>query len=189
MNTLHLFAGAGGGIIADMLLGHHPVGAVEIDPFCRKVLLARQAEGWIPSFPIYEDVCSFDGSEISERVDCVCGGFPCQDISASGLGAGITGAKSGLFFELARICRNLRPEYIFLENSPFIVSRGLNSVLGELASMGYDAEWCCLPASWVGAWHRRERWWCLCKRERERERERDYRRRPPATANRPDLAT
>ncbi len=86
MNTLHLFAGAGGGIIADMILGHTPVGAVEIDPFCRKVLQMRQDEGWLPKFPIFEDVRSFNGSEIKEKVDCVCGGFPCQDISSAGRG-------------------------------------------------------------------------------------------------------
>ena len=172
MRTLHLFAGAGGGIIADMLLGHIPVGAVEIDPFCRQVLQARQDEGWLPRFPIYEDVKQFDGTDFRGQVDCVSGGFPCQDISACGNGVGITGERSGLFFELSRICRNIRPEFIFLENSPCLVSRGLDAVLGELASMRYDAEWLCLPASAVGAWHRRDRWWCLA-RERERERERE----------------
>lgn len=176
MNTLHLFAGAGGGIIADMMLGHTPVGAVEIDPFCRKVLQMRQDEGWLPKFPIFEDVKDFNGNEIQERVDCVCGGFPCQDISSAGCGGGITGARSGLFFELTRICRNIRPRYIFLENSPFIISRGLDAVLCEIAEMGYDAEWCCLSAADVGAWHGRERWWCLCKdRERERESNNDVR--------------
>lgn len=166
MNNLHLFAGTGGGIIADMILGHTPVGAVEIDPFCRKVLQMRQEEGWLPRFPIFEDVRSFRGDEIQKRVDCVSGGFPCQDISSAGRGAGIHGERSSLFFELARICRAIRPNYIFLENSPAIISRGLDTVLGEIAEMGYDAEWCVLSAADLGAWHRRERWWCLCKRER-----------------------
>lgn len=165
LNTLHLFAGAGGGIIADLMMGHTPVGAVEIDDYCCKILEQRQKDGWLPNFPIFKDVKDFDGSEISERVDVVCGGFPCQDISCAGKGKGIEGKRSGLFFELARICRNIRPRYIFLENSPFIVTRGLNIVLSEISSMGYDAEWCCLPAIEVGAWHRRERWWCLCKQE------------------------
>ena len=86
MNTLHLFAGAGGGIIADMMLGHTPVGAVEIDDYCFKVLEQRQKDGWLPKFPIFRDVREFDGAEISECVDCVCGGFPCQDISCAGKG-------------------------------------------------------------------------------------------------------
>ena len=163
LNTLHLFAGAGGGIIADMMMGHNPVGAVEIDEYCCKILEQRQKDGWLPAFPIFKDVKEFDGSEIQEKVDVVCGGFPCQDISCAGKGAGITGTRSGLFYELTRICRNLRPRYLFLENSPFIVTRGLDAVLREISEMGYDAEWCCLPASEVGAWHKRERWWCLCK--------------------------
>lgn len=163
MNTLHLFAGTGGGIIADMMLGHTPVGAVEINPYCRKILKARQRDGWIPKFPIFKDVKRFNGTEISKRVDCVSGGFPCQDISCAGKGAGITGARSRLFYELTRICRNLRPRYIFLENSPQIINKGIEAVLAEISEMGYDAEWCCLAAADVGAWHIRNRWWCLCK--------------------------
>ena len=163
MNTLHLFAGAGGGIIADMMLGHCPVGAVEIDEYCRKVLRARQDDGLLPQFPIFKDVKEFHGNEIGERVDMVCAGFPCQDISVSGKGVGIEGDRSGLFFELVRICRNLRPKYIFLENSPAIVCRGLDRVLEEISLLRYDAEWLCLRASDVGAWHQRNRWWCLCR--------------------------
>lgn len=166
MKTLHLFAGAGGGIIADMILGHTPICAVEIDPYCRSILRQRQEDGLLPYFPIYEDVRYFDGFDYKGLVDCVCGGFPCQDISPCGNGEGITGKRSGLFFELTRICRNIRPRYIFLENSPFIISRGLDSILGEIASMRYDSEWLCLPASSVGAKHERMRWWCLC-RDRE----------------------
>ncbi len=165
MQTLHLFAGAGGGILADLLLGHRPVGAVEIDPFCRKVLYYRQQDGWLPKFPIFKDVKTFNGTEIRRRVDMVAGGFPCQDISCAGRRVGIHGSRSGLFFELTRICRQLRPRFIFLENSPNIITRGLDVVLGEIAEMGYDAEWVCLPASEVGAWHKRDRWWCLCQRQ------------------------
>lgn len=159
--TLHLFAGAGGGIVADMMLGHTPVGAVEIDEYCRKVLKQRQADGWLPKFPVYTDVKEYTGYEV-EEVDMVCGGFPCQDISAAGKGAGINGERSGLFYEITRICSVIRPRFIFLENSPAIVARGLDSVLGEISKIGYDAEWLCLSASDVGAYHKRERWWCLC---------------------------
>lgn len=92
LQTLHLFAGAGGGIIADMLLGHRPVGAVEINKHCRRVLHQRQQDGWLPKFPIYKDIKEFQGNEIQKRVDVISGGFPCQDISSAGKGAGIYGA-------------------------------------------------------------------------------------------------
>lgn len=162
MKTLHLFAGAGGGIIADMMMGHTPVAAVEIDEYCHKVLLMRQKDGFLPQFPIFKDVRDFVYDDKFGMVDCICAGFPCQDISVAGKGLGIAGKKSGLFFELVRIVREIRPDIVFLENSPAIVTRGLNRVLGEMAALGYDAEWCCLSARACGAWHKRDRWWCLC---------------------------
>lgn len=161
MKTLHLFAGAGGGIIADMMLGHTPVAAVEIDPFCREVLKARQRDGWLPEFEIFEDVRDFNGKDFRGKVDCICGGFPCQDISCAGKGEGIHGERSGLFFEMARIVREARPGYVFMENSPNIVCRGIEAVLWEMDAMGYDARWCVLSAAAVGALHRRDRWWGL----------------------------
>jgi hypothetical protein len=88
MNELHLFAGAGGGILGGILLGHTPVCAVEIEPYCRKVLLQRQRDGILPKFPIWDDVTTFDGTPWRGKVDVVCGGFPCQDISIAGGGAG-----------------------------------------------------------------------------------------------------
>jgi DNA (cytosine-5)-methyltransferase 1 len=163
MKTMHLFAGAGGGIVADMMLGHTPICAVEIKPFCRQVLRQRQKDGFLPPFPIYSDVRSISGAEYKGVVDMVCGGFPCQDISSANVYAvGISGKRSGLFFELARICSDIRPRFIFLENSPRIIQRGLDTVLGTVASMGYNAEWGCLGAGETGAWHLRKRWWCLC---------------------------
>lgn len=161
MRTLHLFAGSGGGIIADMMLGHTPVAAVEIDPFCREVLKARQRDGWLPEFEIFEDVREFDGTKWKGKVDCICGGFPCQDISCAGKGAGIHGERSGLFFEMARIVNEVRPRYVFMENSPNLVCRGIEAVLWTLAQMGYDSRWCVLSAASVGALHRRDRWWGL----------------------------
>ena len=97
MRELHLFAGAGGGILGGMLLGHTTVGAVEIEPYCRRVLLQRQRDGILPKFPIWDDVCTFDGKPWRGKVDVVCGGFPCQDISVAGKGTGITGERSGLW--------------------------------------------------------------------------------------------
>ena len=161
MNELHLFAGAGGGILGGELLGHTTVCAVEIEPYPRKVLLQRQRDGILPRFPIWDDITTFDGNPWRGRVDVVCGGFPCQDISAAGKGAGITGARSGLWGEMARVIREVRPRFVFVENSPMLTSRGLGTVLGDLAAMGFDARWCVLGACDAGAPHKRERIWIL----------------------------
>ena len=161
LNELHLFAGAGGGILGGMLLGHTTVCAVELEPYCREVLLQRQRDGILPKFPIWDDVCTFDGNPWRGKVDVVCGGFPCQDISASGSGAGITGERSGLWSEMARIIGEIRPKYIFVENSPMLTFRGLGRVLGDVSEMGYNAKWGVVGAHHVGAPHRRERIWIL----------------------------
>lgn len=161
MRELHLFAGVGGGILAGALLGHHCVGAVEIDPYCREVLRARQADGSLPAFPIHNDVRTFDRRAWRGRVDVVCGGFPCTDISLAGKGAGLAGAASSLWFEMLRIVRAVEPRYVFVENVRALVRRGLGTVLGGLADLGFDAEWEVLSAAAVGACHRRERLWVL----------------------------
>jgi DNA (cytosine-5)-methyltransferase 1 len=161
LNELHLFAGAGGGILGGMLLGHTTVCAVELEPYCRKVLLQRQRDGILPKFPIWDDVTTFDGKPWRGKVDVVAGGFPCQDISASGSGQGIEGKRSGLWGEMARIIGEIRPKYIFVENSPMLTIRGLGRVLGDLSEMGYNARWGVVGASHVGAPHRRERIWIL----------------------------
>jgi DNA (cytosine-5)-methyltransferase 1 len=113
-------------------------------------------------------------------VDVICGGFPCQDISNAGKMAGITGDRSGLFFEIIRIARELGPRYIVLENVASLLGRGMGRVLGELSAIGFDAEWHCIPASHVGAPHRRDRIWIIAyphgmrlqRGEHEREAER-----------------
>lgn len=147
MNELHLFAGGGGGILGGMLLGHTCVCAVEIEPYCRRILLQRQRDGILPRFPIWDDVRTFDGRPWRGLVDVVCGGFPCQDISSAGKGAGIEGRSSGLWSEMARIIREVRPTYAFVENSPVLTSRGLHRVLGDLAEMGFNAKWGVLGAA------------------------------------------
>jgi DNA (cytosine-5)-methyltransferase 1 len=166
MRELHLFAGAGGGILGGMLLGHTTVCAVEIEPYCRKVLLQRQRDGILPKFPIWDDVTTFDGKPWRGKVDVVAGGFPCQDISAAGKGAGITGERSGLWGEMARIIGEIRPQYAFVENSPMLTLRGLDRVLHDLSEMGYDARWGVMGASHVGAPHRRERIWITARRDK-----------------------
>jgi DNA (cytosine-5)-methyltransferase 1 len=161
LRELALFAGAGGGLLGGQLLGWHTVCAVEIDPYCRKVLLQRQRDGTLPEFPIWDDVRTFEGVPWRGAIDVISGGFPCQDISAAGRGEGISGERSGLWAEFARIIGEVGPRYVFVENSPLLVSRGLDRVLGDLAAMGYDARWGVLGACHAGAPHRRERIWIL----------------------------
>ena len=161
LNTFHLFAGAGGGILGDILLGHNPIGACEIEPYPRDVLLARQADGHLPNFPIWDDVATLDGNPWRGSVDVLCGGFPCQDISAAGKGAGITGERSGLWKEYARLIGEMRPRFVFAENSPLLRTRGLGVVLEDLAAMGYNARWGVIGAGAIGAPHKRDRMWVL----------------------------
>ena len=162
MRTLHLFSGAGGGLLADRILGHTPIAAVEWDAYCCAVLRERAAEGWFPGLRVIEgDIRDFDPSEYAGRVDCVSGGFPCQDISAAGKGAGLAGERSGLWAEFARVIGVVRPRYAFIENSPMLTLRGLDVVLCDLAALGFDAEWAVISAADAGAPHLRERIWIL----------------------------
>jgi len=161
LRTFHLFAGAGGGLLADLLLGHIPIGACEIEPYPRNVLLARQRDGILPSFPIWDDVCTLDGTPWRGSVDVLCGGFPCQDISAAGKGAGISGERSGLWKEYARLIGEMRPKFVFAENSPNLRTRGLVTVLKDLTALGYNARWCVLGAGDIKASHQRKRMWVL----------------------------
>ena len=161
MNELALFAGAGGGILGGHLLGWRTVCAVEWEPYAACVLAARQNDGILSAFPIWDDVQTFDGKPWAGRVDVVSGGFPCQDISAAGRGAGIDGARSGMWSHMARIVGEVRPRYVFVENSPMLTSRGLHRVLGDLASLGFNARWGVVSASDVGAPHQRDRIWIV----------------------------
>lgn len=161
MNELALFAGAGGGILGGHLLGWRTICAVERDAYAASVLAQRQNDGCFQPFPIWSDITSFDGRPWAGRVDVVSGGFPCQDISPAGKGAGISGARSSLWGEMARIVREVRPRYVFVENSAMLTSRGLGRVLGDLAELGFDARWGVLRARDVGAEHGRERIWIV----------------------------
>ena len=163
MNELALFAGAGGGILGGGLLGWRTVCAVEWEQYPASVLCARQNDGFLPPFPIWDDVQTFDGKPWQGIVDVVSGGFPCQDISAAGKGAGIDGERSGMWRHMARIIHEVRPRYAFVENSPMLTSRGLGTVLGDLAAMGFDAAWGVLGAADVGANHQRDRIWIVAK--------------------------
>lgn len=147
-----LFAGIGGLELGLEWAGvGHTVWQVEKDPYCRQVL----AEHW-PDATRYDDVCTVGAHNLAP-VDVICGGFPCQDISYAGKGAGLEGARSGLWYEFARIIGEMGPRYVVVENVRALLTRGIDQVLGTLADLGYDAEWSTLRASDVGAPHRRER--------------------------------
>jgi len=145
------------------LLGWRTVCAVEWEPYPASVLCARQNDGLLPPFPIWDDVQTFDGKPWRGIVQVVSGGFPCQDISAAGRGAGIDGERSGMWREMARIICEVRPRYAFIENSPMLTIRGLDRVLCDLARMGFDARWGVLGAADVGANHQRNRIWIVGK--------------------------
>ena len=161
LNELALFAGAGGGILGSHLLGWNTVCAVERDAYAAQVLAQRQNDGILAPFPIWSDITTFDGKPWKGIVDVISGGFPCQDISAAGKGTGIDGARSGLWSEMARIIGEVRPRFVFVENSPMLVSRGLTRVISDLAEMGYDAQWSRFSASNFGAPHQRDRIWIV----------------------------
>jgi DNA (cytosine-5)-methyltransferase 1 len=158
VRTLHLFAGAGGGILADLLLGHTTVCAVERDSYCRQVLLERQQEGTLPEFPIYDDIRTFESLSWHGRVDIVAGGFPCQPWSCAGKRLG-TGDARYLWPEMARVIAAVRPSLVFAEN---VSLRAFEQPLDDLRRLGYRVPPAlCLRARDVGAPHRRTRWWML----------------------------
>jgi len=161
LNELALFAGAGGGILGGHLLGWRTVCAVEWEQYPASVLCARQNDGLLPPFPIWDDVQTFDGKPWRGIVDVVSGGFPCQDLSSAGKGAGLDGARSGLWREMARVVSEVRPRYVFVENSPMLVNNGLGRVLGDLSDLGFDARWTVMGANEVGAQHNRARIWIV----------------------------
>ncbi len=162
LRVLDLFSGIGGFSLGlERTGGFETVAFCEIEPFPRKVL----AKHW-PGVPCYDDVRTLTAERLAAdgiAVDVICGGFPCQDLSiAQGSSrAGLDGARSGLWSEYARLIGELRPQFVFVENVTGLLSLGLGRVLGELAELGYDAEWECIPAGAVGAPHIRNRLWLV----------------------------
>jgi DNA (cytosine-5)-methyltransferase 1 len=158
MTVGSLFAGIGGfDLAAERVWGAGCVRwQVEIDPFACRVL----AKHW-PNVPRFGDIRELTGDEL-EPVDLVCGGFPCQDISRQNVtGRGLDGERSGLWREAARLAGELRPRYLVVENGSDLLHRGLGRVLGDLAALGFDAEWHCIPAAYVGAPQIRDRCWII----------------------------
>jgi len=157
LKLLDTFSGIGGfSYAAEKLVGgYETTQFVENDPYCQKVLKKH----W-PNIPIHDDIETYRAELYS--ADVICGGFPCQDISTAGQGKGITEtSRSGLWFQLIRTIRMVRPKYFILENVSAILANGLDIVLRDIYEAGYDAEWCCIPSSFVGACHQRDRWWLI----------------------------
>ena len=164
LNGLDLFSGIGG--ITTALDGYvRPLVYCESDRYCQAVLLSNQQQGFLPCAPIWDDVRTLQ-ADYFPNVDIIYGGFPCQDISVAGTGRGLDGERSGLFFEIVRLCRDIRPRFVFLENVPAITVRGLDRVCLELTAMGYDCRWTIVSASELGACHLRERWFMLAYSDR-----------------------
>lgn len=138
-----------------------PVAYCENERYAQAVLLSRMRDGRLPVAPIWDDVRTLNGSDLPP-IDIIYGGFPCQDISSAGRGAGMEqGDRSGLFFEIMRLTQEVRPTFVFLENVPAIRTRGLSRVLSEFTALGYDCRWTVVSAADVGAPHLRKRWFLL----------------------------
>jgi DNA (cytosine-5)-methyltransferase 1 len=167
LNGLSLFSGIGG---LDVALSDwvRPIAYCEIDPYCQGVLLSRMSDGGIPYAPIWDNVTTLQGLSFCGHIDIIYGGFPCQDISIAGSGKGLAGERSRLFFEIARLCSEIKPRFIFLENVPAIISRGGTEVIRKITEMGYDCRWCVISAASVGAIHKRERFFLLAHDRSER---------------------
>lgn len=157
---LDLFSGIGGFSLGLERTGRfETVAFCEADERCRRTL----AKAW-PGVPIYDDVRDLSAQHLTAAgiaVDAICGGFPCQNISLAGRMEGIDGAKSGLWQHYLRLIEETRPKWVIIENSPVLRSRGLEAMLSELAALGFDAEWHCIPANALGAPHRRDRLWIV----------------------------
>jgi len=166
LTVLDLFSGIGGFSLGLERAGMETIAFCEIDPFCRQVL----AKHW-PEIPIYEDVRLIDGKQYRGSVDVVCGGFPCQDVSAAGEKKGFGGERTSLYTEMLRIISESLPDFAVFENVTGLLSgdngRWFAKFLYDLAEIGYDAEWHCISASYIGGPHHRDRVWIIAYPKRE----------------------
>ena len=165
LNALDLFSGIAGNTLG---LGEYTrtIAYCEQDRHAQSVLISRMSDGSIEKAPICTDVTKLDGHELKGIIDIIVGGFPCQDISIAGNGKGLEGERSGLFFEVCRLVKEIKPGFVFLENVPAIRTRGLREVVRSLTDLGYDCRWTCVSAAEVGAPHIRKRWFLLAHRQR-----------------------
>lgn len=168
MNVLDLFSGSGGFSLGlERAGGFSTVAFCEIEPAACRVLKRH----W-PEVPCYDDIKTLTASRLASDgifPDCIVGGFPCTDVSVAGKGAGLGGTQSGLWFEFLRLIGEIRPQYVIVENVAALLRRGIGDVLGGLAKIGFDAEWDCLPATFVGAPHNRDRLWLIAYPQRDQQ--------------------
>jgi len=156
MNVLDLFSGIGGFSLGLERAGMKTIAFCEVDKKCQEVLRKHWKD-----VPIFDDVTTLKGTDIDGTVDVICGGFPCQDISLAGKGAGLEGERSGLWWEFHRLIKEIKPKWAIIENVSALRNRGLDQVLRSLNEIGYDAEWHCITAASIGARHRRDRIWII----------------------------
>lgn len=164
LRVLDLFSGIGGFSLGlERTGGFETVAFCEIEAFPRKVL----AKHW-PDVPCYEDVRTLTAERLAAdgiAVDVICGGFPCQGISIAGRGEGLSDPRSAMWWDFHRLISEIKPAFAIIENSPKLRGRGLHAILIALNEIGYDAQWHCIPASHVGAPHRRDRIWIIANRQ------------------------
>jgi DNA (cytosine-5)-methyltransferase 1 len=163
VNELALFAGAGGGILGGHLLGWRTVCAVERNKYRRCLLLQRQTDGMLPAFPIWDDVCTFDGKAWRGIVDVVSGGFPCQAYSTAASGRN---TADDLWPEMRRIVADVAPRYVFAEN---VSRQAIDAAADDLEAMGYQTKAIALSAADLGGDHIRERYWLLAHADSDSE--------------------
>lgn len=154
-NELAVFAGSGGGLLASHLLGWRTVCAVEYSPYCASVLVARQNDGSLPAFPVWDNVRTFDGRPWRGRVNIVSGGFPCQAFSNAAHGEN---TAENLWPEQLRVVADVAPEAVFAEN---VTRDAIDAAADDLEQMGYVSRCCEVSAADLGADHLRRRFW-LC---------------------------
>ena len=160
IKEFHLFAGIGGGIYGGELLGHHCCAGVEILPYAQSVLRQRQQDGWMPKFPIYNDICALDGADFQNQFDILCGGFPCQAFSTAAHGKNIE--EKNLWGEMLRFVKQSNAPVVFAEN---VVLRAIEKAKTDLEELGYIVVRCRLSCSDIGADHQRNRFWLLAVKD------------------------
>lgn len=182
MRVLDLFSGTGAFSMALEQAGMETVAFCEIEPYCREIL----RQHW--EVPIYDDIKTLTASTLERDgivADVICGGFPCTDLSYAGKRAGLEGERSGLWGEYRRLIDELQPRFVIIENVPGLLTLGLEIVLRDLAALRYDAIWDCIPASAIGAHHKRDRIWIVAHAVRERGCSRDAARQHAKDAGQP----
>lgn len=162
LKTLDLFSGAG-----MFSLGLERTGGFETVAFCEiEDCAAKVLNKHWPDVPVFRDVRELTHDQV-RSVDVICGGFPCQDLSVAGKQAGLGGNQSGLWSEFRRLIGELRPGWVIVENVAAMLSGALGDVLRDLAALGYDAEWHCIPLTYFGAPHNRDRIWIIAYPQRD----------------------